>query len=300
MTAAVLPCALDGQVDDYMGYLQLERGLSAHTLDAYGRDLAHFISYVTERGRDDVRHIEGEDVRQWVMSLSRSGRSARSQARMLSAVRGLFRYWHHLKLIPDNPAHSVDRPKAPRPLPDALTLEEIEALFRAAESERDRAMLALLYGAGLRVSELVCLSLGDLHEPDGVIRVWGKGSKERVVPVGDPIFRVVARYLHTERPKATRGQATEFVFPGRDPHKPITRQTAFNGLRRMALAAGIRADVSPHKLRHAFATDLLRGGADLRAVQAMLGHADLRTTEIYTHVDRTHIRCVYDDAHPRT
>ena len=221
---------------------------------------------------------------------------------MLVAARGLFRYACREKLLSHDPADALAMPRPARTLPALLDLDEIKRLMSAADGttmERDRALVALLYGAGLRVSELVTLELNGVSLDAGLVRARGKGDKERVVPIGGPVIDILTTYLNSGRPRQVKTRQTPLLFPGRSLSKPLTRQAVFKILRRLALAAGINRDISPHKLRHAFATHLVQGGADLRSVQVMLGHADLRTTEIYTHIDRDHVRRAYNRAHPR-
>src|SRR5262245_37191467 len=252
------------------------------------------------RGLTDPKDISSEDISGWVRGLADQGKKARSQARMLVAVRGFFRSLVKNRELDKDPARQVELPRAGRPLPKMITYEDVLELLRAAhKSARDRALIYLLYGAGLRVSEVVHLELGGVYLESGVLRVLGKGSKERVIPIGTPVIAALEEYIGGERVQQLRGRVSDLLFPGRSKSKPLTRQAVFEILRRLARNAGVTRDISPHKLRHGFATDLVRGGADLRSVQVMLGHADLRTTEIYTHVDDEHLRRTYDRTHPR-
>ncbi len=298
----VASMSLDDAVDDYLLHLRVERDLAKNTLEAYGRDLAGMVTYLHERRVDSPSSVATEDVAAWVHSLSRAGRSIRTQARMLVSARGLFRFLTAQRGLPLDPAKEVALPKAPTTLPVLLDIEEIQGMLAAATgatAERDRALIALLYGAGLRVSEVVGLQFGSVDLDAGVVRALGKGSKERLVPIGGLVIDALRQWLETGRSRQLGLRISEHLFPGRRPERPLTRQAIFKVLRRLALAAGIDRDVSPHKLRHSFATHLVRGGADLRSVQGMRGHADLRTTEIYTHVDDAHLRKTYDRAHPR-
>lgn len=293
---------LDATVDTYLVYLEVERNLAANTLSAYARDLADFVDFVVEHGATRVEEVQGAHVIEWVRSLSVSGLRPRSQARMLVAVRGLFRQLVRDGRLSEDPVRALELPKQARSLPVYLSVEEILGMMREAagdEALRDRAIVVLLYGAGLRVSEVAKLMMGDIDLLGGLLRVMGKGSKERVVPVGGPVVQVLEHYLRDGRGRYLRGHSTDLVFPGRNPVRPLTRQAIFKIVRRLAGQAGVMQDISPHKLRHSFATHLVRGGADLRSVQLMLGHADLRTTEIYTHVDDQHLRNTYDRTHPR-
>ena len=291
---------LDGQIDGYLVHLRVERNLSRNTLDAYGRDLSHFARDVIGRGRRRAGDVTAEDLSAWLQDLAASGRSARTQARMLVAVRGFYRYLVRASDVAKVPTDRVDMPKIGRPLPVLLDHSGVRRLLDAAgPSLLDRALVSLLYGAGLRVSEVVDLDLSRVHVDAGVLHVVGKGQKARLVPIGEPVAVALAEYLQHERAQQRGAQTSDAVFPGRSRSGRLSRQTVFLRLRKLALAAGLEGPVSPHKLRHGFATDLLRGGADLRSVQAMLGHADLRTTEIYTQVDDRHVRRVYQRTHPR-
>jgi len=293
---------LEALLDEYLIHLKVERDLAKNTVEAYARDLATLLDALAAKGILAGAEVETEHLAAWAASLSREGRKETSQARMLVAARGFFRWLAKHERIPADPADRVALPKLPRTLPTLLALEEIRALLAAAagpEAERDRAVVALLYGAGLRISETTHLRLGSLDLDGGLVRAFGKGSKERVVPIGELVIHQLTVYLREGRPRQVRGQISDWVFPGRSITRPITRQALFKMIRRLGGLAGIARDISPHKLRHSFATHLVQGGADLRSVQVMLGHADMRTTEVYTHVDAEHVRRVYDKSHPR-
>ncbi len=292
------PSALDEQRDEYLCFLRVERGLAAHTLEAYSRDIGQFIDHVRARGCDDFSSVGADELSGWVRGLAEAGLARTSQKRMLVAVRGLYRFLVERYGWADNPCEHVDLPKLGRPLPSTVDYDAVVRLLHA-ESLRDRALIALWYGAGLRVSEAVLLTMDALHVDAGLIVVRGKGRKERVVPVGTSALDIVVAYIRDDRPARLKGRTSDFLFPGRGKTGALTRQAAFCVLRRLAASAGLPADISPHTLRHAFATHLVQGGADLRAIQAMLGHSDLRTTEIYTHIDDRHVRRVYDRTHPR-
>jgi integrase/recombinase XerD len=291
---------LDDAIDEYLSFLGVERNLAKNTLEAYGRDLADFATKMISRGRLDPSEITTDDISKWVRGLAEAGLKARSQARMLVAVRGFFRRLMKTHVLKEDPSRLVELPKAGRSLPKLCTLEDVMAMLDAAKkSSRDRALIFLLYGAGLRVSEVVHLEIGGTFLEAGALRVVGKGSKERVIPIGTQVINGLEEYINGERASRLNGMPSDLLFPGRGKKKPLTRQAVFEILKRLSRAAGVKRDISPHKLRHGFATDLVRGGADLRSVQVMLGHADLRTTEIYTHVDDAHLRRTYDRTHPR-
>ncbi len=298
--------AVQRAVDAFLTHSAFERGLSQHTVDAYGRDLARFAAFLETRGVARIEDLSPEDVSRFVQRLEREGLGARSRARALVAVRRLVQHAVRSGGPATDPLDGVESPRFGRKLPRTLRPDEVEALIEAADPDdplgcRDRAMLEVLYGSGLRVSELVGLDLAGLDRRAGLVRVLGKGRRERIVPLGQPALEAVERYLAEARPLLERKakRATDAVFLSRR-GSAMTRQNFFTRLRGLARAAGIPSErVSPHVLRHAFATDLLEGGADLRAVQVMLGHADLSTTEIYTHVSRSRLRDTVERRHPR-
>jgi integrase/recombinase XerD len=296
--------ALARSVREFLEHGALERGLAPRTVEAYGRDLRAFTAHLSRHGVGRPRDVTRAHVTGFVASLESRGLGARSRARALVAVRRYARWLLATGAASADPVEGVLPPRLPRTLPKRLLPEEITALLRAAEPAtplglRDRAMLEVGYGAGLRVSELVGLSLSALDRRAGVLRVLGKGRRERLVPLGEPGLDALGAYLAGARPRLLRGRRSDAVFlTGRG--AAMTRQNFFARLRTLALRAGVpRERVSPHALRHAFATDLLEGGADLRAVQAMLGHADLSTTQIYTHVSRARLRDTVEARHPR-
>jgi integrase/recombinase XerD len=291
---------LHGWIDAYLDHLRVERALAKNTLDAYARDLAALAEHVG--GDVDPTRIDAGAVAELMVRNVKRGFGARSSARMLSGLRGFFRFLVRERAIPEDPTLLVDRPKVGRRLPRVLSFDEVERLLAAPDRGTPAgachaAMLHLMYASGLRVSELVGLRLGDIDLQRGLVAPLGKGGKRRLVPVGDIALGMVERYLREVRPGvASQGEAALFASPrgGR-----YTREHFWRLVREYAVRAGIVPLPSPHKLRHSFATHLLRGGADLRAVQAMLGHADLGTTEIYTHVAQDHVRAAHRKAHPR-
>jgi integrase/recombinase XerD len=290
---------LDGWIDAYLDHLRVERALARNTLDAYSRDLRALVEHT---GEIEPRDIDSGMIAELLVGNVRRGFGARSSARQLSALRGFFRFLVRERAIPTDPTKPVDRPRLARKLPRVLTFEEIERLLAIPDVTkprgiRDAAMIHLMYASGLRVSELVGLKVGDLDTRAGLVSAFGKGGKRRLVPVGEAALEHAATYLRDVRPNVARpDDPTLFVSPRGG---PLTRQGFWKLLKAYARAAGITTPISPHKLRHSFATHLLRNGADLRAVQAMLGHADLGTTEIYTRVAQDHIRAAHARAHPR-
>ncbi len=286
---------------DYLAALTVERGLSGHTLAAYRSDLRQFGAWLA---REDLRtaRCERSDLRRYLSGLRGMGLSARSAARALAALRGFFRYLLERGETTVDPTLDLEPPKLLRALPHFLSAAEVEALLAAPDvaaplGVRDRAMLETIYATGLRVSELISLKTTGLHLDPGFVRVWGKGSKERIVPIGSDARRWLARYLDEVRPKLATKRAEELFLTVRG--EGMTRQRFWLMIKRYGRQAEISAPLSPHTLRHSFATHLLEHGADLRAVQAMLGHADISTTEIYTHITRERLRQLYDSKHPR-
>jgi integrase/recombinase XerD len=289
-------------IDGFLHHAAVEQGLSPRTLEAYSRDLARFADSTGEVAPDalELRHVTT-----YLADLERAGLSPRSRARMLVAVRRFVRFLLASGRIERDPTEGVASPRQSRSLPKVLRPDETEALLAACNDEgplalRDRAMLEVLYGGGLRVSELVGLTFSAVDARAGLLRIWGKGRRERIVPMGEPTLAALEHYLAEGRPALlAAGRKSDAVFLSRR-GGPMTRQNFFTRLRGLARRAGLPDDrVSPHVLRHAFATDLLEGGADLRAVQSMLGHADLATTQIYTHVSRGRLRELVDAHHPR-
>jgi integrase/recombinase XerD len=295
--------ALEPAVDLFLAHVRVEKGLAANTVEAYGRDLRRYALHLARLGVAEWGAVTRAEVLAHLAELVRLGLSARSQARALSAIRQLHALLVAERLAPVNATDEIESPRPGRRLPSLLSREEVDALLRRPDprrpaGRRDRAMLELLYATGLRVSELVSLGLNDVNLEARVLVARGKGSKERLVPVGAPAAEAVRAYLSTAREALLRGRRSKdlFVTPR---GRRMTRQAFGRIVARHARAAGIRRAISPHKLRHSFATHLLEGGADLRAVQAMLGHADVSTTQIYTHVDGAHARRLYERFHPR-
>jgi integrase/recombinase XerD len=298
---------LQGWIDAYLDHLRVERALAKNTLEAYARDLNALATHTG--GERDPKDIGAEDIASLMVSNVERGFGARSSARMLSGLRGFFRFLVREKAVPEDPTSLVDRPKLAKKLPRVLSFDEVERLLGAPDAATDRgachaAMLHVMYASGLRVSELVGLRTADMDMQRGLVSALGKGGKRRLVPVGEVALDHVTRYLRDVRPRVVRrrGRGRDedekalFVSP-RGGH--YTRESFWRIVRRYAVEAGIVPLPSPHKLRHSFATHLLRGGADLRAVQAMLGHADLGTTEIYTRVAQDHVRAAHARSHPR-
>src|SRR5712692_10915431 len=290
-------------LDVFIGYLRAERGLSGKTVEAYASDLAAYFEDLTREGVRGANDITRDHVSRHLTSLASRGLSTRSQSRHLSALRTFHRFLCAESLADADPTEDVDSPRMSKSLPIYLSLGEVDALLRAPDERtprgaRDRAMLELLYATGLRVSELTRLPADHLNLQAGYLIAQGKGREERMVPVGAAAVEKVKSYLKGPRQKLLRGREARALFVT-ERGRALTRQGFWKLLKRYALKSGIRASLSPHSLRHSFATHLVERGADLRAVQEMLGHADLSSTQIYTHVNRSRLRGVYDRSHPR-
>jgi integrase/recombinase XerD len=287
----------------FADYIALEQGLSLRTQEAYGKDLDRFAEYADVKGVAAPLDITARTLREYVYHLKDLGLSPASIRRNVSALRTYFRFLTGDGIVVRDPSERLETPKRWRELPDVLTVDEAQRLIAAPTLDdnmvfRDRALLELAYGAGLRVSEWITLGVRDLMLEEGLIRVFGKGSKERLVPIGRSAIGAVAVYLRELRPRLEKGEGKGILFLNAR-GRPLTRMGAWKILRGYVERAGITKHVSPHTLRHSFATHLLEGGADLRAVQEMVGHVDISTTQIYTHVDREYLRQVHRSYHPR-
>ena len=289
-------------IEEFLSYLQLERGLSPTTRSSYRQDLALFETFLKQRHVGSFSRVQPGHVREFLQVL-RTSRSPSTVARKLAAVKGFFRFLEGQRTIARSPTVFIEAPRLWRRLPQALTLEEVERLLNSVRAEglglRDLAMLELLYGTGLRVSELVSLDVENCHFDASFIRCFGKGSKERIVPLGRRAAEALARYLRQERPKLiARHPEVQALFVNRRGLR-LTRQRVWQILRRYAKAGLITKTIGPHTLRHSFATHLLERGADLRTVQELLGHANIATTQRYTHVDRSRLKSIHEKYHPR-
>ena len=287
---------------EFLAALQTERGASPHTLAAYRRDLAGFTAFLSRRGRG-VGAARLGDLSEYLAELRRRGLGARSAARHLSAVRGLYRFLLAAGEIRRDPTEHLESPRPPRRLPRTLSIEDAAALVEspdlsAPEGLRDRAMLEVLYASGLRASECLALRLEDLNIAAGYVMATGKGNRQRLVPVGAQALTWVERYALTSRPAFVKRGDSGALFVNRY-GRPLSRQALWMVIKRAGRRAGVRSTVSPHTLRHSFASHLLERGADLRSVQAMLGHADIATTQIYTHLPSSAVRAMYRKFHPR-
>ncbi len=290
-------------VDQYLNYLLIEKGLSDKTVDSYSSDLARFLEFLEKNSVGSLSETDTPIILRYLIALRNAGLSARSRARHLVTLRGFYRFLAHEGMIEHDPVRIIDFPKAGLRLPDVLSIQEIKDLLSLADASkpqgaRDAAMIELLYAAGLRVSELIGIKLQDVSLEAGFVRVFGKGSKERVVPIGLYAKERIDHYIVNARPQLLKKRINHFLFVTRL-GKPMTRQGFWKLFKRYVLKAGINKNITPHTLRHSFASHLLEGGADLRSVQLMLGHIDISTTQIYTHVAREHLKKMHEKFHPR-
>lgn len=289
-------------IDAYLDAIWMERGLSQNSLESYGRDLKIFTEWLKPQGVN-LLNVERRHIQMFLSYRFEQGLSARTTARHLSCLRGFYGHFLRQKNIQEDPTALVDNPKIGRPLPKSLSEEDVEALLASPDVEdflglRDRTMLEVLYASGLRVTELVSLRLHEVNLRQGVVRVFGKGSKERLVPLGDEAMSWLDRYIKNSRPVLLKQVQSDVLFVSTRARQ-MARQTFWHRLKRHAKHAGINKPVSPHTLRHAFATHLLNHGADLRVVQLLLGHSDLSTTQIYTHVANSRMKALHAEHHPR-
>jgi integrase/recombinase XerD len=294
---------LDVLIDQYINYLILEKGLSDNTIESYSRDIVRYVEYLKQKRVKQISDADTPLILTYLISLRDGGLKAKSTARHLVTLRGFYRYLVQEKIIKHDPARLIDLPKSGLKLPDVLSVSEIKLLLNTPDTQtplglRNAAMIELLYAAGLRVSELVNLKLLDINTEAGFVRVIGKGSKERIVPIGNYAKNIIDLYVKTARSLLLKGGVSHYLFVARA-GKPMTRQGFWKLLKQYALQAGIAKKITPHSFRHSFASHLLEGGADLRAVQIMLGHTDISTTQIYTHVAREHLLQMHAKYHPR-
>ena len=296
--------AIEFRAEQYAEHLNFERGLSPLTVSAYGRELERFITFAAERGRRDPSSVGGDDVRDYVFHLGDVGLGSSSVRRAQSALRTYFGFLLEEGVLESDPTEGLQSPRVARPLPDVLDAAAVAALLEAPRLDssvywRDRAILEFLYATGVRVSELVGLLLTTLDLEEGLCTVFGKGSKERMVPLGRPACEALSRYLREVRPALEKGKGGGYVFLNQR-GRSLSRTAVWKIVKAAARLAGLEGRVSPHMLRHTFATHLLEGGADLVAVQELLGHADISTTQIYTHLDLQYLRDIHRKYHPRS
>ncbi len=297
---------LNSELETFINYLAVERGLSTHTLSAYSNDLNALVSFMTEKDRETQtwKQVQESDLRAYLDDLDDRGYSTATKSRKIASTKSFFRFLKEEQLIEENPMSGVRQPRAGQSLPKALSIDEVDRLLDArsdsdtTEEARDMTMVELMYAAGLRVSELVGLNIRDVDLDAGTVRTIGKGSKERVIPIYDTAVDSIAEYITYSRPEHSRSESEEALFLNRRGGR-LTRQAYWLRLNKLAIKAGISSKITPHMLRHSFATHLLHGGASLRHVQELLGHSSIATTQIYTHLSDDHVRSEYAKAHPR-
>jgi integrase/recombinase XerD len=292
---------LDYLADQFLDYLRVERGLANNTVQAYSKDLARFIQFLEDK-KTTPEDVSVEQILEYISAIRRH-LSSRSVARTIPTIKTFFRFLVTEKKIKSSPARLLETPKLSQKLPVILTQNETKTLLAQPDissvtGQRDKAMLEVLYGTGLRVSELVNLKISDINLEAGYLRTMGKGSKERIIPIGEKAVDSIKDYISNGRIKLLKGRQSPFLFLNFR-GKPLTRQGFWKIIKRYGATAGIQKEISPHKLRHSFASHLLEGGADLRSVQIMLGHADISTTQIYTHVTTKHLKETHRKCHPR-
>jgi len=291
------------QLQDFLAYIVIDRGLSLNTKENYERDLRGYLLFIEKQNLNGIEMIERQHIQNYLIELYERGLNTKSVARQLSAIRTFHQYLIIEKISEKNPCDLIESPKLSRDLPEILSIDEVDRLLESFRQDkagdiRNRAMVELLYASGLRVSELLNLKLDDLHLSMQFIKCQGKGSKERLVPIGEVATEILELYLTTSRPELMK-TPTNLLFLNRFGER-MTRQGFWKILKKQAQLAGITKVLSPHKLRHSFATHLIENGVDLRLVQEMLGHSDIATTQIYTHLSKEHLRDVFEQAHPRS
>jgi integrase/recombinase XerD len=294
---------MDNLIQGYIDYLIIEKGLSKNSIESYSADLVRFVTFLEKNRIEQVNQVNTPVILAWLIDLNKKGLSSKSRARHLITIRGLFKFLTSENLLSKNPVKDVDIPKTGLALPKFMTIDEISNLIespdiRKPRGMRDAAMMETMYGAGLRVSELIRMKLQDINLDANFIRVLGKGSKERLIPIGSQARRIIQKWIKEGRPYLLKKVSSSFLFVARA-GKPMTRQSFWKIIKKYALIANIKKNVTPHTLRHSFATHLLEGGADLRSVQTMLGHSDISTTQIYTHVSREYLMKMHKQFHPR-
>jgi len=297
------PASIDGFIDTFINYLVVEKGLADATIESYSSDLKQYAAFLNAHKIREIADCDTTVILKYLIILRDEGLAARSRARHLVTLRGFYKFLIQEKVLKKDPTGIVDLPKIGMKLPDVLSIEEIKSIINAPDilkpkGLRDAAMFELLYAAGLRVSELIAVKLQDINLEVGFVRTFGKGSKERMVPIGSHAKDKIRDYLANARAALMKSHVSNFLFVAHA-GKPMTRQGFWKLLKKHALMAGITKDITPHSFRHSFASHLLEGGADLRAVQMMLGHVDISTTQIYTHVAKDHLKRLHEQYHPR-
>ncbi|MFE8695582.1 site-specific tyrosine recombinase XerD [Cytobacillus sp. FJAT-53684] len=296
---------MEDELKDFIHYLIVEKGLAKNTIVSYERDLKSYMKYLKNiEAITDMNHVQRVQIIHFLKSLKEQGKSSKTLARHIASIRAFHQFLLREKAADQDPSVHIESPQQERSLPKVLNMQEVEILLESPKMNdhyglRDKAMLELLYATGIRVSELIGLKLGDVHLTMGFVRCIGKGNKERIIPIGKTAVQALDQYLQKGRSQfVSKKHKDEALFLNHH-GKGLSRQGFWKILKGLASAAGIEKDLTPHTLRHSFATHLLENGADLRAVQEMLGHADISTTQIYTHVTKTRLKDVYSQYHPR-
>ncbi len=294
---------LDHLIENYLDFLIIEKGLSHNSIESYSTDLSGYGDFLEKNKINDMAQADTTVILAWLIHLAKKGLSSKSRARHLITIRGFYKYLISEKHLSINPVKDVDIPKIGQALPKIMSVAEVETLLDTGDLTKPRelrnvAMMEIMYGAGLRVSELIFLKLQDVNLDAGVLRVMGKGSKERIVPIGAKAKSITQEWIDTGRPLVLKNIPSQYLFVARA-GKPMTRQAFWKIIKKNAGLAGISKNITPHTLRHSFATHLLEGGADLRSVQTMLGHSDISTTQIYTHISREYLIKMHQKFHPR-
>jgi len=294
---------MDELTQNYIDYLIIEKGLSNNSLMSYSSDLAKYITFLEKNQIHDLNKVDTTVILAWLIDLAKKGLSAKSRARHIITIRGLYKFLIAEKKVTKSPVKDVDIPKIGLALPKIMTIDEVATLLDAPDIRkpigmRNSAMMEIMYGAGLRVSELIALRLQDINLDANFVRVMGKGSKERIVPIGSKARTITQRWIKEGRSLHLKKISTPYLFVARA-GKPMTRQSFWKIIKKYALMTNISKNITPHTLRHSFATHLLEGGADLRSVQTMLGHSDISTTQIYTHISRDYLVKMHQKYHPR-
>ena len=295
---------MDELTQNYIDYLIIEKGLSDNSIASYSSDLAQYITFLEKNQIHDLNAADTTVILAWLIDLAKKGLSAKSRARYIITIRGLYKFLIAEKKVIKSPVKDVDIPKIGLALPKIMTVKEVEMLLDAPDIKkpkgmRNSAMMEIMYGAGLRVSELIVLRIQDINLDANFVRVMGKGSKERIVPIGSKARTITQKWIKEGRPSQLKNVSTPYLFVARA-GKPMTRQSFWKIIKKYALLANISKNTTPHTLRHSFATHLLEGGADLRSVQTMLGHSDISTTQIYTHISREYLVKMHQQFHPRS
>ncbi len=295
---------MEGLLDSFLSYLVVEKGLSENTLESYGRDVRKFLSFIEKNGISSVEEIKYNHILDFLSHFKEQGFTATTIVRNIVSIKQFFKYLQMEKILKEDPTAHIRTPKMKKSIPGVITLDDVEQILSAPDESapeglRDTAMIEVLYATGIRVSELIGLKLNDVNFELGFVVVYGKGSKERIVPMGDKAKNKLLQYLKDSRPALLKSREAKALFVTRR-GKGMTRQGFWKIIKNYAIKAGITKKISPHTLRHSFATHLLERGADLRTIQLMLGHSDISTTQIYTHVESERLKEIHKKYHPRS